>query len=121
MVKAPSICPVCKGELVVKKLACKSCHTTVENSFAFNIFEKLSEDQVDFVLEFIRSDGSIKDMEKALGISYPTVKNRLAEVKRALGLSGAPAPKNAEILDMLKSGEISVDEAARMIRQKKDI
>jgi hypothetical protein len=78
------------------------------------------EDQV-FVSEFVRSHGSIKDMEKAFGVSYPTVKNRLNRIAEQLCLVQvdvrASAPVEAEdVLAMLERGEISADEAAERLR-----
>lgn len=80
------------------------------------------EDQV-FVSEFVRSHGSIKEMEKAFGISYPTVKNRLNRIVDQLqlvevgaGVSAAPAAHD-ETLDLLESGEITADEAAERLRR----
>ena len=75
------------------------------------------EDQV-FVSEFVRSHGSIKDMEKAFGISYPTVKNRLNRIIDQLQLvevATSPGPDDA--LDLLERGEISADEAAERLRR----
>lgn len=84
------------------------------------------EDQV-FVAEFVRNHGSIKDMERAFGISYPTVKNRLNRITEQLRLgvdverpapAPAPAPAAAEdILGMLERGEIGADEAAERLRR----
>ncbi len=79
------------------------------------------EDQV-FVSEFVRSHGSIKDMEKAFGISYPTVKNRLNRIIEQLQLVevevGAGAtPAHDDVLGMLERGELSADEAAERIRR----
>ena len=80
------------------------------------------EDQV-FVSEIVRSHGSIKDMEKAFGVSYPTVKNRLNRITQQLGLVEAvvaPGPSPAErsdVLDLLERGEIDADEAARRLRR----
>jgi hypothetical protein len=77
------------------------------------------EDQV-FVSEFVRNHGSIKDMEKAFGISYPTVKNRLNRIVEQLQLVEyeveSPAP-GADALDLLERGEISADEAAARLRR----
>jgi len=78
------------------------------------------EDQV-FIGEFVRSHGSIKDMEKAFGVSYPTVKNRLNRIAEQLSMVQvavqAPAPVGAEdVLTMLERGEISADEAAERLR-----
>jgi hypothetical protein len=77
------------------------------------------EDQV-FVSEFLRSHGSIKDMEKAFSVSYPTVKNRLNRIADQLGLvevTTQPAgPAGGEdVLGMLERGEISADEAAQRL------
>ena len=78
------------------------------------------EDQI-FVSEFVRSHGSIKDMEKAFGISYPTVKNRLNRIAQQLNLvvtsvqASAPAAQE-DVLTMLERGEISADEAAERLR-----
>jgi len=75
------------------------------------------EDQV-FVSEFVRSHGSIKDMEKAFGVSYPTIKsrlNRIADQLQLVEVGSSPIPDDA--LDLLERGEISADEAAERIRR----
>jgi len=75
------------------------------------------EDQV-FVSEFVRSHGSIKDMEKAFGVSYPTVKNRLNRISAQLQLGEVTAsPAGGDALDLLERGEISADEAAGRLRR----
>ncbi len=77
------------------------------------------EDQV-FVSEFVRSHGSINDMEKAFGISYPTVKNRLNRIIDQLQLvevGEGPAPAQDDTLELLERGEISADEAAERLRR----
>jgi len=79
------------------------------------------EDQV-FVSEFVRNHGSIKDMEKAFGISYPTVKNRLNRIIEQLQLvevgTSAPTETNQDdVLGMLERGEISADDAAERLRR----
>jgi len=79
------------------------------------------EDQV-FVSAFVRSHGSIKDMEKAFGVSYPTVKNRLNRISEQLGLievvpASSAAPERDEVLGLLERGEISADEAAARLRR----
>jgi hypothetical protein len=94
---------------------------TIEGEFELPPLARLRyEDQV-FVGEFVRSHGSIKDMEKAFGVSYPTVKNRLNRIAEQLSLVqvGVPAatPVEAEdVLAMLERGEISADEAAERLR-----
>jgi len=79
------------------------------------------EDQV-FVSEFVRNHGSIKDMEKAFGISYPTVKNRLNRIIGQLQLvqvamATGPVPGADDALDLLERGEITADEAAERLRR----
>jgi hypothetical protein len=75
------------------------------------------EDQV-FVSEFVRSHGSIKDMEKAFGISYPTVKNRLNRIIGQLQLVEVGVqPLQDDTLDLLERGEISADEAAARLKR----
>jgi hypothetical protein len=79
------------------------------------------EDQV-FVSEFVRNHGSIKDMEKAFGISYPTVKNRLNRIIDQLQLvqvemAAGPVPGADDTLDLLERGEITADEAAERLRR----
>lgn len=79
------------------------------------------EDQV-FVSEFVRSHGSIKDMEKAFGVSYPTIKNRLNRIIEQLqlvevGITSAPSPAADDALDLLERGEISAGEAAERLRR----
>jgi hypothetical protein len=76
------------------------------------------EDQV-FVSAFVRSHGSIKDMERAFGVSYPTIKNRLNRIVDQLQLVevGTASPVHGDTLDLLERGEISADEAAERIRR----
>lgn len=79
------------------------------------------EDQV-FVSEFVRRHGSIKEMEKSFGISYPTVKNRLNRIAAQLRLvevdvAAAPPSQPDDVLGMLERGEITADEAAEMLRR----
>ena len=84
----------------------------IEGSFELPPLAKLAaEDQV-FIMAFVRCDGSIKDMESTFGISYPTVKNRLARIAEQLEfIEVSPAPSRNEILTQLERGEISAEEA----------
>ena len=112
-------CPVCSGKLVVTRLECDSCDSAVEGRFVVSTpFSALSKEQADFVLTFIASRGSIKEVEKRLGISYPTVRSRLDGAIDALGLGGAAPEKErlGDMLDLLRAGEIDVDEAVRRLK-----
>lgn len=114
-------CPVCSGRLRAVRLKCGKCGTVIENEFELSKFEHLREDQLGFMETFIKCRGNIKDVEKELGVSYPTVRAKLDEVILALGYAVVkkPAIESAEIIDMLEKGEISADEAVGMMKENK--
>ena len=116
-----SKCPVCSSKLRVVKLKCNKCGTVIENEFELSKFEYLGEDQLRFMETFIMCRGNIKDVEKELGISYPTVRAKLDEVISALGyvVVKKPVIESAEIIDMLEKGEISADQAVSMMKENK--
>jgi len=114
-------CPVCGGKLYITKLECSKCKTVIENEFDLSTrFEYLSSDQLNFVGTFLKNRGNIKDVEKELGISYPTVRAKLDDVLTALGYNIQPAASNVDkkkVIDMLDKGEISPDEAIKMLNE----
>ncbi len=73
-------CPVCGKEMEVTALDCSNCDTTITGSFSRDKFSRLNEEQLKFVEVFIKSRGNIKEVEREMGISYPTVRSRLDEV-----------------------------------------
>ena len=90
-----STCPVCAGELAVTRLHCRSCGTTLEGEFSVGRFGRLSREQLVLLESFLRSRGNLRDMERELGISYPTVRGRVEALVRALGFGprdGADEP-----------------------------
>ena len=129
-----STCPVCAGELAVTRLHCRSCGTTLEGEFSVGRFGRLSKEQLLLLESFLRSRGNLRDMERELSISYPTVRGRVEALVRALGFGprdGADEPDEdattatatAEaaagrqaILERLAKGEIGAEEAATAIR-----
>ena len=80
-----STCPVCAGELAVTRLHCRSCGTTLEGEFSVGRFGRLTKEQLALLESFLRSRGNLRDMERELGISYPTVRGRVEALVRALG------------------------------------
>jgi hypothetical protein len=76
----PTSCPSCSGTLAVKRLRCEACQTEVDGLYALPPLAALSSDDQEFIFEFIRVSGSLKDMASLLKVSYPTVRNRLDEV-----------------------------------------
>ncbi|HEY4945156.1 MAG TPA: DUF2089 domain-containing protein [Candidatus Limnocylindrales bacterium] len=83
---AIATCPICGGELAVTRLHCRSCATTLEGDFNVGRFARLSREQFALLESFLRSKGNLKEMERELGISYPTVRARVEALLRALGL-----------------------------------
>jgi hypothetical protein len=80
-----STCPVCSAELAVTRLHCRSCGTTLEGEFSVGRFGRLTREQLLLLESFLRSRGNLRDMERELGISYPTVRSRVEALVRALG------------------------------------
>ena len=130
-----STCPVCEGELLITRLHCRSCGTALEGEFGVGRFGRLSREQLSLLESFLRSRGNLKEMERELGISYPTVRGRVDALVRALGLSdGEAEPMDVEpmeepasetdivaerrsILERLARRELSADEAAAALRE----
>lgn len=117
----PGDCPVCGGEITIDSISCTQCDMKMTGTFYVSGFYKLSDKQLDFVKAFIKCKGNIKEMEKELGISYPTVKSRLDEVANALGLALEVEPEkgNADVLESLDKGELSIEEAVNIIKNKR--
>ena len=140
-------CPSCNGQLYPRVLVCDSCGLKVEGDFVMNEFGTLTPDELHFLRVFIYCEGRIRDMEAALGVSYPTVKGHLASIKEKLNLSSprfqppadaeepSAAPAGAQgargaaaagpdvshdkVLDGLESGQISYKEALKLLRARK--
>ena len=124
--QAPAQCPVCGERMLVTKLRCSHCGTELSGEFAPCRFCRLEEKHLQFVETFLRCRGSIKEVERALGVSYPTVKNMLDAALTALGLDEKPElralrekEERAEILQRLSDGEIDVDTAIEALHQLK--
>jgi hypothetical protein len=123
MYAAPTRCPVCKSELEVTRLHCSSCDTAIEGHFMGGPIAHLTAEHLDFIVTFVRCEGKINRMEDELKLSYPTIRNRLHEVIRALGYEpGKDEPveisveKRSSVLEDLEAGKISADEAMRILR-----
>lgn len=119
----PGICPVCGHKLGVTKLTCHHCQTTIEGDFESCRFCGLTAEQKSFVEVFLRSRGNIKEVERELGISYPTVRSRLDNVLEALGYRveqqterAEAAGRRKEVLDQLSRGDISAEDAVKLLK-----
>jgi hypothetical protein len=131
-------CPICAEELAVTRLHCSHCGTTLDGDFSVGRFGRLSREQLALLERFLRSRGNLRDMERELGISYPTVRNRVEALVRALGLAegegatitdevepetkvAAPmdtdvVARRREVLEQVARGELSAIDAALAIR-----
>lgn len=115
-------CPICSSQLRVVRLECSSCGTRLEGSFSLGRFHSLAPEQLEFLEVFIRARGNFRDVERELGISYPTVRARVDAVIRALGFQDAVEPdreaeveRRKEILRELAEGRIGPDDAATLL------
>src|SRR4030065_1224769 len=121
----PTRCPLCGGEVTVTRIYCQNVDPPLEGRFTGGPFSQLTKEQLSFVETFIRCEGKITRMEVELGLSYPTIRNRLHEVIRALGyepggeepLTGLTDNERQRILEDLDQGGISAEEAMRLLQE----
>jgi len=126
MNQLPTKCPLCGGEVTVTRIHCRDCDTTLEGRFDAGPFGQLSREQLEFVEVFIRCEGKFTRMENELSLSYPTIRNRLHEVMRALGYEpgggeepiGLTDQERKSILEDLDKGLISADKAMLLLQEK---
>ncbi len=129
MHRLPHACPLCQGEIVVTAFECRSCGTEFRGRFRPSTlpapFDRLTPEQLRFLEHFIRSEGKFSRMEKELGLSYPTLRNRLRAIIRAMGLRpteeeetrpGVTPEERRRILDDLEAGRITVEAALHLLR-----
>jgi hypothetical protein len=123
MYPALTRCPVCQNELTVSRLHCPSCDTIVEGRFTAGHFANLTPEQIHFIVTFVRCEGKINRMEAELNLSYPTIRNRLQEVIRALGFEPGKEEtpeigdeKRRSVLEDLDAGKITAEDAMRILR-----
>ena len=110
-------CPFCQEKLSVKKVGCHKCNINMEGDFYTSPFISLSEEQQSFVELFILSSGSLKEMAKILGVTYPTVRVRLDEIIKDLkaALKQREGYKQ-DILEKVEQGKLDPEKAAEIIR-----
>lgn len=115
-------CPICRHSLHVTKLECSNCHTIIENNFTLSKFASLSDEQMHFVEVFLVSRGNIKEVEKELGISYPTVRGKLNDIIALMGhdkkLEETSEQSKSQIIAMLENDEITTKEAIHLLKNK---
>ena len=116
---APRDCPVCGKGLDLTRLSCPDCHTELSGSFAACEFCSLSGDDRALLRVFLASRGNMKELERHLGVSYPTARARFDGLLGRLGIEvqrDAPASDpNLDVLDALARGDINIEEAAQRL------
>src|ERR1700733_12435867 len=120
-------CPSCDGNLTIARLDCPDCKISIDGEFAPPALLKLSGAQIDFIEVFIKNRGIIREVERELGVSYPTVRARLDDVIAALGYSAKSAPETStadeggsrrrSVLADLKGGKLTPEEALAALNE----
>ncbi len=119
--RPPTNCPVCSTRLAVTRLTCPSCETELSGAFASCEFCVLTDEDREVLRLFLASRGNMKDLERHLGVSYPTARARFDALLGRLGIDRAPAPPasaRVELMEQVARGEIDVDEAMRRLETR---
>jgi len=119
-VDLPGSCPLCGEPIEITRIKCSGCGSEINGSFKAGGFGLLPIEYQKFIAVFLRHRGNIKAVEKELGISYPTINKMLETINRLLGSVTEEKPLNRkEILDAIDKGEISVRDAAYILKTHK--
>jgi hypothetical protein len=114
--QAPRDCPVCGGRLALTRLSCRDCATELAGGFETCEFCALGRDDRDILRVFLSSRGNMKELERHLGVSYPTARARFDAMLLKLGLADkSVTDPRLTALEQLSRGEIDVDEADRRL------
>lgn len=127
---APADCPVCGDDLIVTRKGCRTCGTELAGEFESCVYCGLESSELDLLRVFLSSRGNLREVEKHLGVSYPTARARLDAVVDKLGFAaspgvasdGAPVEEQREpmtpqeqVLARVATGEISAETAATLL------
>lgn len=119
----PVHCPACSSRMTVTELTCPVCDTRVQGNFAAPGLHRLTTEQLQFVEVFLRCRGNIKEVERDLKISYPTVRSRLDQAIAAMGYAPPASTDDADVrksateaLDGLDSGALSFEDALQLLK-----
>jgi len=117
----PTACPVTGEPLTVTRLECEGSGVAIEGRFTPNEFALLPDEQLEFLRIFVKVRGNLKEAERVLGLSYPTVRLRFDTLLRALGYEAGPdtGEERANVLEQLEKGDISAEEATRQLQALK--
>ena len=126
--RPPTDCPVCGDELVTSRLGCPGCGTELSGHFARCAFCALDAKELELLTVFLSSRGNLREVEKHLGVSYPTARSRFTDLLVKLGLAGEPdaasdgsasdAPASGtreQVLAQVAAGTLAPDQAAALL------
>lgn len=122
---AKAKCPNCERDMAVTSMVCGACDIKIEATFELSTLARLSPADQEFIIAFVGSHGSIKEMERQFNVSYPTVKNKLSALAKALGAEendvndheGDLERTNREILRQVEAGSLPVQDALRLLKK----
>lgn len=120
--RPPTSCPVCNHRLATTRLTCPECSTELAGAFTSCEFCILTDEDRGVLRVFLASRGNMKELERHLGVSYPTARARFDALLARLGIERAPspAPSRLELMEQVARGEIDIDEAMRRLDANKE-
>lgn len=119
--KLPVSCPLCGEMIEITRIKCIGCNSEINGSFSAGGLTALPVEYQKFITVFLRQRGNIKQVEKELGISYPTINKMLDSVNNILKSTVGEKPlSRREILDSIEKGEMSVKDATYILKTRKE-
>ncbi len=119
--KLPVVCPLCGETIEITRIKCSGCNSEINGSFSAGGLTALPVEYQKFITVFLRQRGNIKQVEKELGISYPTINKMLDSVNNILKSTIGERPlSRREILDSIDKGEMSVKDATYILKTRKE-
>src|SRR6266853_3177309 len=116
--RPPSNCPVCNHRLATTRLTCPECSTELSGAFTSCEFCVLTDEDRDVLRVFLASRGNMKELERHLGVSYPTARARFDALLGKIGIdrpAGSAAPTRVELMEQVARGEIDIEEALKCL------
>src|SRR5216684_5704888 len=116
--RPPSSCPVCNHRLATTRLTCPDCSTELSGAFTSCEFCVLTDEDRDVLRVFLASRGNMKELERHLGVSYPTARARFDALLGKVGIdrpAAAPAQTRVELMEQVARGEIDIEEALKRL------
>jgi hypothetical protein len=120
MIKLFEHCPACGGPLIITECQCPNCNLLMRGEFQPDSFSVLTQDQVTFIRVFLRARGNLSEVEKVLGVSYPTIRNKLDEINLAIDHTGSPTTDPQAAIRGIPATETSnpADDARKLVLQQ---